>query len=316
VAVCALALIFAAGANAAVTVGQLFTPTFSSCLAGTALQTVVSGNGYAVSSPGVITSWSWEDGDTTDVGLEFKVGRHVSGDDYTIVGSSVAGTQAPNTVVSFPVRIPVKAGDVIGVFVNGGSGDCASNVSNSDTYEFLEGVNAALSSTTTYGSSTDLRFPVAAQVEPDADGDGFGDETQDRCPTNSTTQGTCPAPPPSASPAPDTTPPSVSISSTKSAKLSKSGGLSFTMTSSEAATGSATGTISLPSAAKTVRFNTAKVNLVPGKLTKISLKLSKSNLKKVRKVLKHHKLKAKVTVTVKDSADNTSIKKLIIKLKH
>jgi hypothetical protein len=39
---------------------------------------------------------------------------------------------------------------------------------------------------------------VAGSIEPDADGDGFGDETQDKCPTQATTQGPC-----------DTTPPSV-----------------------------------------------------------------------------------------------------------
>ena len=32
---------------------------------------------------------------------------------------------------------------------------------------------------------------VAATIEPDADGDGFGDETQDRCPAQATTQGAC-----------------------------------------------------------------------------------------------------------------------------
>ena len=34
---------------------------------------------------------------------------------------------------------------------------------------------------------------VAATIEPDADGDGFGDETQDQCPTQATTQGACDA---------------------------------------------------------------------------------------------------------------------------
>ena len=32
---------------------------------------------------------------------------------------------------------------------------------------------------------------VAATIEPDADRDGFGDETQDRCPSQATTQGAC-----------------------------------------------------------------------------------------------------------------------------
>jgi hypothetical protein len=29
-------------------------------------------------------------------------------------------------------------------------------------------------------------------IEPDADGDHFGDETQDKCPSNPAAQGTCP----------------------------------------------------------------------------------------------------------------------------
>ncbi len=37
---------------------------------------------------------------------------------------------------------------------------------------------------------------VQGTVEPDADGDGFGDETQDLCPTQTATQGNCPATPP------------------------------------------------------------------------------------------------------------------------
>src|SRR5262249_49078219 len=32
---------------------------------------------------------------------------------------------------------------------------------------------------------------VSAVIEPDADHDGFGDETQDQCPTQATTQGPC-----------------------------------------------------------------------------------------------------------------------------
>jgi hypothetical protein len=33
---------------------------------------------------------------------------------------------------------------------------------------------------------------LSATLEPDADHDGFGDETQDQCPTNASTQGACP----------------------------------------------------------------------------------------------------------------------------
>ena len=46
--------------------------------------------------------------------------------------------------------------------------------------------------------STDVTEELLVQVtiEPDADGDGFGDETQDQCPTQADTHGPCASPPP------------------------------------------------------------------------------------------------------------------------
>jgi hypothetical protein len=304
------ALGFASAANASVTIGQLFTPT--SCVAGTALQTGVSdGDSYTVPSPGVITSWSFDDGETIVPNLTFKVARRVSGDDYSIVGTSAAAAQTANTVSTYPARISVKAGDVIGEFEGGG--DCGvSTTSASDTYEWIDTVNEPLNSTITYQPLDEIRFPVSARIEPDADSDTFGDETQDKCSTNASTQGPCPPPPP---PPPDTRRPSVSSSGT-SANLSRGGSISFSMTADEAATGTATGTISVPTTAKTVRFKSTRVTLAAGRLTRISLKLSKRNAKAVRKALRHHRLKAKVTVRVKDAAGNQTIKKIAVKLKR
>ena len=36
---------------------------------------------------------------------------------------------------------------------------------------------------------------LSATLEPDADHDDFGDESQDQCPTNASTQGACPVTP-------------------------------------------------------------------------------------------------------------------------
>ena len=52
---------------------------------------------------------------------------------------------------------------------------------------------------------------VAATIEPDADSDGFGDETQDQCPSQATTQGAC-----------DTTPPGVNGLKVVNGKISYS----------------------------------------------------------------------------------------------
>ncbi|HEY7631825.1 MAG TPA: hypothetical protein VH817_14040, partial [Thermoleophilaceae bacterium] len=165
----------------------------------------------------------------------------------------------------------------------------------------------------TFGSFTPgngVKLPVTATLEPDADGDGYGDETQDKCPGVAGAVNGCPPAPPA-----DTTAPAVSTA-VKGALLSKGGALSFVMTSAEPATGTVTGTISLPKTAKVVRFKTATVSLAPGRLSQITLKLSRSAAKKVHKALRRRSLKAKVTVTVKDTAGNQTVKKLTIKLKR
>jgi hypothetical protein len=46
-----------------------------------------------------------------------------------------------------------------------------------------------------YATATNAIMLANADIEPDADRDGFGDETQDACPINAATQGACPAVP-------------------------------------------------------------------------------------------------------------------------
>ena len=66
------------------------------------------------------------------------------------------------------------------------------------------GTGPTVTTTATQTETDNKELLVQAVVEPDADRDGFGDETQDRCPTNATTAGACPTP--------DNGPPSLSLS--------------------------------------------------------------------------------------------------------
>jgi len=61
------------------------------------------------------------------------------------------------------------------------------------------------------------RLDVSAQLEPDDDGDGFGDETQDQCPTSASTQGPCPT-----RRSPDNDPPQTTITERPPRKTDKS----------------------------------------------------------------------------------------------
>jgi hypothetical protein len=83
------------------------------------------------------------------------------------------------------VYIPVTGADV-NYLRNAGSSAYTERFTTSDPGV---GTNVAYP-----GSSNSLQLDVSAILEPDADNDGFGDETQDQCPTDATKQGDC-APP-------------------------------------------------------------------------------------------------------------------------
>ena len=175
-------------------VGQLFTPTLANCGGGLPAPntsfptTVASGNSYTVPSPGVITSWSFQENAVTVGDLKLKVGRTSDGINYTIVGESPAGQQTPSSVNTYPTRIAVQADDRIGVFETGGG--CASDGNINDKFVYNQS-DVPPGATAVFIGDQALKFPVAAFVEHDADRDGFGDETQDKCPTDGGGPGPC-----------------------------------------------------------------------------------------------------------------------------
>jgi hypothetical protein len=79
---------------------------------------VASGTGYVVPAPGgVITSWSTNAGEGAGQALGFKVFRPLTAATYLIVGHDGPRPLTPSTLNTFPVSIPVKAGDIVGVSV-------------------------------------------------------------------------------------------------------------------------------------------------------------------------------------------------------
>jgi hypothetical protein len=245
--------------------------------------------------------------------LALRVLRAAVGFNPRFISTSARATPATTAVATFPTRQPIDAGDHVGIEV-GPSSQISSTVPSP------AGASAAVWPATPDGSAAaplvtgDAVFAYNADVEPDADGDGFGDETQDQCPANASTPGPCPlaAPPP----APDTTPPVLSASGRR-AKLSKRGSVSFFVMSTESATGHAALSLRVPKAARTVRFTKRNITLVAGKRTKVSLKLSKRNATRVRNALTTKKrLTAKLTLTFEDAAGNATTEKLNLRLKR
>jgi hypothetical protein len=188
----------ASPAGAAVLVGTTFTPTdvFGTLGApGTLIQSGSPANSYTVPTNGVITSWSFRAAAGTTPPLKLKVVRPAGGDDFTTVGDSQLATPTASSLNTWPARISVKAGDLIG---HGYTNDTVAfrTASGFNTHELCCSdpvLDPPAGTTATYRPNTDIQIDVSSILEPDADQDGFGDESQDQCPTNGSTQGTCPA---------------------------------------------------------------------------------------------------------------------------
>ena len=172
-------------ASAATQIGNTFAPPVGNCSDNvTWLQAQDS-----VPADGVITRWDYQaDASPSDVPqLKFKVGRLVSGATYSIVGESGVVSPVPGTLNHFAARIPVRAGDLIGFYTVTPGGCDKANASFTELTAFGEVASGAQAD---FEPDT-FEMDVAASVEPDADHDGFGDETQDQCATNGATQGPC-----------------------------------------------------------------------------------------------------------------------------
>jgi hypothetical protein len=182
---CAAAMIVAvtgaAPAMAATDLGQTSASNTSCGLAGQlAWQTSAP---YLAPGNGVITQLRASSG-TPNATLSLKVIRPSS--------STILFSTAPLTVtnagdvVSVDVRVPVQQGDTIGFWLGSANIGCLVAGSASDTVAGVTGSTdqpagpVAGAITTSNGG----RIAVAARFESDADGDGFGDETQDSCPTD------------------------------------------------------------------------------------------------------------------------------------
>lgn len=308
----------ASTSSAAVTVGNPLTSAGGPLgCSGTPCTVMILGvpGGGQVTAPtdGVIVRWRLRD--SAGNSFVLRVLRPAAGGQYTFVSSSAPATGLNPGTATFGTQQPVKAGDYIGVSWDGTDGLGATDPAAGSNYAFFNSAPADSSTMAPTSSTPNGIQPLFnADVEADADHDGFGDETQDHCPGGAGPNAGCPLPPPP--PPPDKTPPTLA-SAAHSAKLSAKGALSFFITSNENATGTATGAISVPKLAKIVRFARRNVTLTANKATKITLKLSKRNAKLVRKALAaHKKLKARITLSVKDAAGNATTKRLSLRLKR
>lgn len=165
---------------------------------GTAMQISRAGAPILTTAPGVVTSWAVNNPNYEGVTEKLKVFRPI-GAEFEAVAEGTAQVVPKGGLSRFPVRIPVAAGVQFGVYDSVGAPECYNTFTPQDKYGLRAGdvaLKSKISSFDFVGEKTVIALVVT--VEPDADGDGFGDETQDQCPTNPILQTACPT----AAPAP------------------------------------------------------------------------------------------------------------------
>jgi hypothetical protein len=170
------------------------TPTFGVATPVAPLSTVPGTPSYATPH-GVLTSWRFHSSADPAAGaVRLKIFRYTgTGLAFEVLAESSLKTLAQDTSYDFQERIPVNQGDLLGLTA---VGDAEVGITRPGTPEnrlaqFGGGDIPPGQTGTATIAWPDLRPSVAATVEADADNDGFGDDTQDKCPVDRTTQALC-----------------------------------------------------------------------------------------------------------------------------
>ena len=164
------------------------------------VQAASAGASYVVpNGGGVISSWSVY-GFGAPAPLILKTVMESTTDNYLIKGSSQVQTVAPSGTSTFPARLSVAAGDEIALWVPSefpAKAPCNYVTGNAGDVQAYRGgsfpepaIGDQFGPTSDHGET--FRLNVSAELELDVDRDGYGDETQDGCPSEAAVQGPCP----------------------------------------------------------------------------------------------------------------------------
>jgi hypothetical protein len=247
---------------------------------------------------GVITRWSIEDATGAAPGelpQALQVYRTApEPNSFTLVNQTAQTPLVPG-LNSIPARLPVQAGDRLGIYSVVATMYCNTGFAN-DLIGFNEEGPVQVGESRPFEGDPPFRIPVRAAIEPDADGDGYGDETQDQCPQSAAFQVACPP-----------------VALSPSSKVRK-GSVTIIVTSSTAAPVSVLGIVKLGKGKKAT-LNGGTQNLAPGVLGKFTLKFTKGVKAKLKKLSPKKSLRLNVTVSGTSLSGAVTTNALKLKLK-
>jgi hypothetical protein len=263
-----------------------------------------------VPAAGVVTKWKVNvlpfPGATVQ---QLKVFRTAGGPvDFQVVGESSAQTVVggQNT---FDTRIPVQAGDRFGLYSASESPGVlfCKTFSAQDVLLAAKGNFAVGQPVEIVDSGMKYQVAVSAIVEPDVDGDGFGDETQDKCQRSAAIQAECPE-----------------IGLTSYGLVRKGSALVLVSATAPAAV-TLSGAVSVPNkagakdkraqASARVKLRAPKKNVAPGKFAAFTLKFPASLKTALDSMPPSQSLTLTATASTKDALGKVSKSTLKLKLK-
>lgn len=136
----------------------------------------------AVPKAGVVTRWQVDSGLGSILAENLRVFRSSGEPDaFRTIADTRREAILPGENV-FATRIPVRAGDRLGAFAASPSGALYCNSANPADVMGAVHFDTGTESTQPFTPNPGFEVALSAVVEPDVDHDGYGDETQDRCP--------------------------------------------------------------------------------------------------------------------------------------
>lgn len=250
---------------------------------------------YLVPADGVIVNWG-SNVNATSATEVLIVATQLGPTQFRVDAASIASLVPPG-VNNVPARIPVKAGQMIGSATS--MLHCA-DVGSSVRVEMSATPTAVGSVHTPAAILTSSKLALFADIEADGDHDGFGDETQDKCPQLAAYQTTCPAPLLGAT------------------VIASGNSVTTWLTTDLATTAQASASVKLPASrtakAKTLTFAASPVSTSPGALTKVTLRYPSSLKRALAKLSARKSLKLNVQI-VADGILLDTTKKFTVKLR-
>jgi hypothetical protein len=151
---------------------------------------------YVAPVNGVITSFTHQANGTAGQVRALVLADVPASGSRAITARSAKLAVVVNRVNTFATQLPIRAGQRLGLWYSTNLMACLTVGVPGDASVTAAPFDADATATFTQNGAFvgTYRPNIAATFEPDADGDGFGDETQDACPRSALTTAPCPEP--------------------------------------------------------------------------------------------------------------------------